>query len=261
MYLVGQEKNKGLVDNGKLDNANFIIIKGPSGYGKTYLTKYIANHYDMEYMQLDYKVDTIRQLVSSSNNNNNVLYHFKDFDKSSPAAKAALLKIAEETPKGVKLVVTTSAYNLLDTLISRAYVLDMVPYNSTDIDEYSKVLEVEDSFMDRLYGTFEYLTPTLLYKLKNMDNVSDILDIAQETIDALNRGLQLEDVSKIAAKFWKDDKEGLLLYLDILSKSSSKLLKRWGLIQYNVEKTKAILNRTAVGNYRNLVHNMLMEMV
>lgn len=261
MYLVGQKRNKELIDSGKLNNANFIIIKGPSGYGKTYLSKYIANHYGMDYMQLDYKVDTIRKLVSSSNNNNNVLYHFRDFDKSSPAAKAALLKIAEETPKGVKIVVTTSAYNLLDTLISRAYVLDMVPYNSEDIDEYSKVLEIDESLMDRLYGTFEYLTPTMLFNLKDMENVNEILDIAQETIEGLNRGLLLEDVSKISAKFWKDDKDGLLLYLDILSKSSRKLTKRWGRVISTIERTKYLLNKVAVSNYRNLVHNMLMELV
>ena len=109
MYLVGQRRNKELIDGGKLDNASFILIKGPKNYGKTYMAKYIANHYKMGYLLLDNKVDTIRELVSSSNKNNNCLYHFKDFDKSSPAAKAALLKIAEETPKGVKIVVTTSA--------------------------------------------------------------------------------------------------------------------------------------------------------
>ena len=98
MYLVGQEKNKKLIDNGKLDNANFIIIKGPTNYGKTYLAKYIANHFNLTYVALDNKVATIRELVRISNKNNECLYHFKDFEKSSPAAKASLLKIAEKTP-------------------------------------------------------------------------------------------------------------------------------------------------------------------
>ena len=55
MYLVGQEKNKELIDNGKLDNSSFIIIKGPTNYGKTYLTKYIADYY----IELEGKVDAI----------------------------------------------------------------------------------------------------------------------------------------------------------------------------------------------------------
>lgn len=261
MYLVGQQRNKELIDNGKLDNANFIIIKGPRGYGKTYLAKYIADHYKMNYMQLDYKVDTIRQLVDSSENNNNCVYHFKDFEKSSPAAKAALLKIAEETPKGVKIIVTTSAYNLLDTLLSRAYVLDIVPYNAEDIDEYGKMLEADDTFMDKMYGTFPSLTPTLLYKLKSMENVDDILDIANDTIDALNKGLQLEDISRISAKFWKDDKDALLLYLDILSNSNHRIEKNNFHITKMIQYTQFLVNKVSINNYRNLVHNMLMEMV
>lgn len=261
MYLVGQSNNKELIDNGKLDNANFIIIKGPSGYGKTYMAKYIANHYGMEYIALDYKVDTIRQLVSASNNNNNCLYHFKDFDKSSPAAKAALLKIAEETPKGIKIVVTTAAYNLLDTLISRAYVLDVMPYTSEEIDEYSNTLDVTEEFMDKIYGTFECITPTILFRLKGMDNVDEIIDLAAETIECINKGLQLDDISRISAKFWKDDKDAITLYLDILSKSANKFTRCWGLVIHNIEKTRYLLNKVSLNNYRNLVHNMLMEMV
>ena len=56
MYLVGQEKNKDLIDNGKIDNSTFILIRGPEHYGKPYLVKYIANHYAMHYKLLDNKV-------------------------------------------------------------------------------------------------------------------------------------------------------------------------------------------------------------
>lgn len=261
MYLVGQKKNKELIDSGKLDNATFILIKGPNNYGKTYLTKYIANHYKMDYLLLDNKVDTIRELVNSSNRNNNCLYHFKDFDKSSPAAKAALLKIAEETPKGVRIVVTTSAYNFLDTLVSRAYVIDMAAYSFEDIREYGNNLDVQDVLIDRLNKSYLDLTPTLLFKLRGSDYLTEVLDLADETINGLNRGLELEDISRISAKFWKDDKDRLLLYLDILSRSSHRINKDYYKVVLAVEYTKSMLNRVAINNYRNLVHNMLMGMV
>ena len=261
MYLVGQEKNKELIDNGKLDNASFILIKGPKNYGTTYLAKYIAEHYKMDYILLDNKVDTIRQLVDNSNKNNNCLYHFKDFDKSSPAAKAALLKIAEETPKGVKIIVTTSAYNFLGTLVSRAYVLNIAPYSDKDINEYSHNLNLSDMLLEKLTNSYLDLTPTLLFKLKDNEDTADILDIANETIECINKGLTLEDASKISSKFWKDDKDGLLLYLDVLSRSCNKLQFAHYNIVNVIEQTKFILNKVAVSNYRNLVHNMLMEMV
>lgn len=258
---MGQKKNKELIDSGKLNNATFILIKGPKNYGKTYLCKYIASHYKMDYILLDNKVETIRQLVVSSDKNNNCLYHFKDFDKSSPAAKAALLKIAEETPKGVKIVVTTSAYNFLDTLLSRAYVMDMVPYTIDDIKEYGNNLNVEDVTIDRLEKSYLDLTPTLLFRLKGNEDVSEILTLAEETINCINNGLELEDISRISAKFWKDDKERLQLYLDVLSKCSHMITKNYFRIIQIVEQTKYTLNKVAINNYRNLVHNMLMEMV
>lgn len=261
MYLVGQKRNKELIDGGKLDNATFILIKGPKNYGKTYLSKYISSHYKMDYILLDNKVETIRQLVSSSDKNNNCLYHFKDFDKSSPAAKAALLKIAEETPKGVKIVVTTSAYNFLQTLISRAYVIDMAPYTIDDIKEYGNNLGVEDVLIDRLEKSYLELTPTLLFRLKGNEDVTEILDLADETIQCINNGLSLEDISKISAKFWKDDKEKLQLYLDVLCKCSHMITKNYFRTIQIVEQTKFILNKVAINNYRNLIHNMLMEMI
>lgn len=261
MYVVGQTKNKELIDGGKLDNATFILIKGPRNYGKTYLTKYIANHYKMNYLLLDNKVDTIRQLVSSSDKNNNCLYHFKDFDKASPAAKAALLKIAEETPNGVKIVVTTSAYNFLDTLMSRAYILNIAPYSFEEIYEYSKALFLSNEFMEKLNKTYKDITPSMLYKLKEMENADEILDLARKTIEAMNRGLKLEDISEISSKFWKDDKTAVELYLDILANSGDKLHKNCFKMVHTIEATKFILNKVAINNYRNLIHNMLMEMV
>lgn len=261
MYLVGQKRNKELIDGGKLDNATFILIKGPKNYGKTYLSKYISSHYKMDYILLDNKVETIRQLVSSSDKNNNCLYHFKDFDKSSPAAKAALLKIAEETPKGVKIVVTTSAYNFLQTLISRAYVIDMAPYTIEDIKEYGNNLNIQDVLIDRLEKSYLELTPSLLFRLKGNEDVTEILDLADETINCINNGLSLEDISKISSKFWKDDKERLQLYLDVLGKCSHMITRNYFRIIQIVEQTKFTLNKVAINNYRNLIHNMLMEMI
>lgn len=261
MYLVGQKKNKELIDSGKLDNATFILIKGPRNHGKTYLTKYIASHYKMDYIQLDNKVETIRQLVSSSDKNNNCLYHFKNFDMSSPAAKAALLKIAEETPKGVKIVVTTSAYNFLQTLISRAYVMEMSPYCIEELEEYGSNLNVDNDLISELVKAQLDITPTLLFNLKGNEDVMEILALANETIECINKGLLLENISIISSKFWKDDKERVQLYLDILSRSTSRLnTNRFRTIQM-VQETAFTLNRVAINNYRNLIHNMLMELV
>lgn len=262
MYLVGQTKNKKLIDDGKLDNATFILIKGPDNFGKTYLAKYIAKHYGMTYMLLDNKVDTIRDLVNTSNKNNNCIYHFKDFDKSSPAAKAALLKIAEETPKGMKIIVTTSAYNFLDTLVSRAYNLEMSPYTESDIMEYAKNLNIGDTLLNKLLNYIgEDVTPSLLFNLKDREDFEEILDLVIKTIESINNGLTLEDISSISSSFWKDDLDRVTIYLSLLSKSAGAINVNFIRNIYTIEGTRFILNKVTVGNYRNLIHNMLMEMV
>lgn len=259
MYLVGQEKNKKLIDNGKLDNANFIIIKGPTNYGKTYLAKYIANHFNLTYVALDNKVATIRELVSISNKNNECLYHFKDFEKSSPAAKASLLKIAEETPKGIKIVVTTSSYNLLDTLMSRAYILNIEPYSEEDIIDYNKNLSFNIELFDILQKELRMkLTPSKLFKLKNIENIKEIIDLAVDSIAKIKNGLKLEDISQISNNFWKDDGTNTDIFLQLLES---------GLAGFNfkciaqIEKAKYTLAKVSISNYRQLIHNMLMEMV
>ena len=262
MYLVGQKSNKELIDNGGLNNASFIMIKGPTNYGKTYLTKYIANYYEMDYILLDNKVDTIRSLVESSNKNNNCLYHLKDFHKSSPAAKAALLKIAEETPKGVKIVVTTNAYNFLETLTSRAYLISMQPYNSDEIEEYNEKLMLNEETMRILKEDFSItLTPTLLYKYKERKDIDEIIDLVKETIECVNMGLRLECVSKIANNFWKEDLEKVEMFIQTLIKANKLFNQDVFYFTSILEDTLNKLNRITITNYKQLIHNMLMEMI
>lgn len=263
MYLVGQEKNKELIDSGKLDNSSFIIIKGPTNYGKTYLTKYIANHYDMEYVLLDNKVDTIRQLVESSNKDNNCLYHFKDFDKSSAAAKAALLKIAEETPKGVKIVVTTSAYNFLGTLVSRAYNMNISAYTSENIEEYINILNFDKELLNRLKMSLNaMLTPTILKRYKEKEDLEEIINLVEDTINMLINGINLESIDKICKEFWKDDRDKVEIYLNLLK--NAVLTRVSNSVIYfivPIEKAEYTLNKVAITNYKQLLHNMFMEMV
>ena len=265
MYLVGQKTNRDLIDNGKLDNSNFIIIKGPKNYGKTYLTKYIADHYKLNYVLLDNKVDTIRSLVKESNMNNNCLYHFKDFDKSSPAAKAALLKICEETPPGMKIVITTSAYNLLNTLISRAYCIDTQAYTIEELLEYINILEFDKEALRRLYEDYNLdLTPSFLLSLKNIDD-SEMLDLVDMGLDIITKDRDLEHISSISNKFWNREIEYIKMYLNILKRA---VLMHEGIDYRNCVKYVSILtngiyslDKIAISNFKIFMHNLFMELI
>lgn len=261
MFLIGQNNNKKLIDEGKLDNASFIIIKGPTDYGKTYLAKYIANHYQMNYIELDYKVATVRELVESSNYDNNCVYHFKDFEKSSAAAKAALLKIAEETPKGVKIIVTSQASNILQTLTSRAYVMSMESYTIDELEEYANKLNFDLTIMDRLNKLHVNITPSLLYKYKEREDIAEIIDLAEDTFNRIEQGLTIKDISEISNKFWKDDIDKLTIYLNVLCTACLDLSHdRFVTICY-IQQAMYTLTGTAISNYKLLVHDMLMGVV
>lgn len=266
MYLVSQKEIKDLIDNGNLDNSNFIIIKGPKNYGKTYLTKYIANHYSMNYVLLDNKVDTIRSLVEVSNMNNNCLYHFKDFEKSSPAAKAALLKICEETPKEIKIVITTSAHNLLDTLISRAYNINIQPYLREEMQEYINTLNMNKDVLNKLYDSYNMMvTPTLLLNYKNFNNLDEILEKVDETIDALSQNKDLEHISQISNKFYKCDINYVKNFLNILQYAiliDKKIDSKFNLKYVSIiSKNLFILEKLTITNFKQFIHNLLMEMI
>lgn len=261
MFLIGQENNKELIDSGKLDNSNFIIIKGPSDCGKTYLAKYIADHYNMDYVKLDNKVSTVRDLVDSSKYNNNCIYHFEDFEKSSVAAKAALLKIAEETPEGIKIIVTTQASNILQTLTSRAYVLSIEPYTEEQLSEYASTLNFNIQLLERLQKLNMLITPSLLFNYKQREDIEEIIDLAEETFIKLEKGLTLEDISLISSKFWKDDLERLSIYLNLLAIMCLGLSHDRFVNTCFIQEALYNLNKVSINNYKILVHNLLMEMV
>lgn len=266
MYLVGQEENKKLIDEGKLDNANFIIIKGPKNHGKTYLTKYIADHYKMNYVLLDNKVDTIRSLVENSNNDNNCLYHFRDFEKSSPAAKAALLKIAEETPYGVKIVITTSAYNMLDTLISRAYNMNIQAYSKENLLEYINTLGLDENLLETLKIKYNLsLTPTFLLNYKSIEDFEDILSLVDEAIDILRINNNLESIGSLSAKFWNLDLDKVKLFLGIFNQAiiANDYLRYKDVLYYVtiISRNLYTLNRLTITNFKQFIHNMMMEMI
>ena len=264
MYLVGQKTNKELIDNGKLDNANFIIIKGPSSFGKTYLVEYIANHYGMLYKKMDNSVDQIRKLNRSTVNRGiaNVLYHFPDFEKSSNAAKAALLKISEETPEGGKIVITTSAFNVLQTLVSRAYNMNIAPYSKEEVEEYADNLGFDKALLDKLVNDIGMrLTPSILVKYKKREDMEEIITLAEYLCNALMQGIKLSDISFISNKFWNDDYEKVQIFLETASCIIMKNIRPSYKYISCIEETKVSIDRYHITNFKNAIQSMLMEMI
>lgn len=262
MYVVGNKLFKEFVNDGMFDPSNFIIIYGHKNHGKTHLTRHLANAYGLTYIQLDNKVATVRELVESSRFKNNCLYHFKDFDKANGAAKSALLKLSEETPEGIKIVITTSSLNIVDTLKSRAFSFPVGYYGDKEIEEYANLTKFESHTLDRLKKLMVIMTPTLINKYRERDDLVAIIEMVEEVVEKLlNNTLALEDISRISGNFWKDDRDKLEIFLHLLSRGCLRITPDGMFIATKIQQTMHELENTAISNYKLLINDMLMEVI
>lgn len=126
MQLIGQESNLDIISKWQT-LPQFIIITGDKHTGKTHLTLYLCQQYNLQYVLMKNGINDIRKLLDVMKPNSNTLYHFKNFDSASIRAKNSLLKITEEPLPGNYIVITGGSQ--LKTLESRGRKLIMAPYS------------------------------------------------------------------------------------------------------------------------------------
>lgn len=78
---------------------------------------------------------------------------------------------------------------------------------------------------------------------------------------SINNGLKLEDISVISNNFWKQDPENMSTFLELIKGGIDKNLRGYYKIISSIEKTNYLLRNVSISNYKQLIHNMLMEMV
>ena len=215
MFLVGQERNLDLIKNWTT-MPSFLIVQGNNDTGKTYFVKYLCKKYNLGYMLLDNKVETIRKLVTTAKTGTGIVYHFKDFHLASSAAKNALLKITEEPLPGNYIAIT--GLKQIDTLESRARIIKMQPYSDKELQEFIDNSSIDKEVAERLIKC-NFRTPSTLMKYGSVEDIDSIITLAESTatdILALNQ----TDVNKIAIKFERGYEKGkvdrALIFVEIL---------------------------------------------
>ncbi len=169
--FVGNESVKSqvisLFENNKISHA--MMIEGAKGLGKRTFAKIIAQaivcenpsggfacnkclnckkaekeiHPDIIYPEKSgvlqgYSITTVRKIREDTyiipNEASKKVYIFTDIDNMSIPAQNALLKVLEEPPKNVVLILTcTSASSILPTIRSRAQIFSLKPVSTNDI--------------------------------------------------------------------------------------------------------------------------------
>src|SRR5699024_7774144 len=103
-----------------------------------------------------------------------------------------------ETPEGTKIVITTSAYNFLDTLVSRAYNMDIQPYSKEDILDYVNILSFDENLLNTLLDGYKLdITPSMLRRFKEREDIQELIDLSNYTISSLLQGMNLENIGTI----------------------------------------------------------------
>lgn len=122
-------------------NRQSVLIAGPAGSGKSYLSKMYANFLQVDdFVSIDPKVSDIREAIDSCTAiENRIVLEIKNLDLGVPAASYTLLKSLEEPLPHVYIVITCrNQENVPDTIISRSAVVHLGPPTNGDIDAYGR---------------------------------------------------------------------------------------------------------------------------
>lgn len=203
--MIGQENNKKLISEFVENNScpRFIILTGVEGSGKRTFSKYIAEQLNAEFLLFDNKIESVREVITTAyTQTKNIVYCIYGYETMSIAAKNALLKIAEEPPTNTYVILTaTNKNDVLDTLTSRAVVIDMESYSIKELEECAKEMNITKNIIDLCE------VPLDLIKLQaiNEDEFKKFVDSVWENIGIASIGNAL----KIGAKLkLKDEQDG-----------------------------------------------------
>lgn len=178
MNIIGQKKLIQKIDRlVETDNLpRYIIIQGPTGSGKHLIADYISRKLNALLVPSDISVDAVRDVIDISYElTEPTVYLWADVQKMSLAAKNAVLKVTEEPPQEAYFIMTVdSTSNILNTLVSRGYVLDILPYTIDDLLE----------FANYKYPDMKDKTKNLIVDLSN--NIGDVIKLANMDIERLN---------------------------------------------------------------------------
>lgn len=118
--------------------ADFTILLGGRGSGKTYALEQLAKMFNGNVVRVGIKVDDIRNMIDSCYRvASETTYLIDDADKMSNEAKNALLKVTEEPPQKSRFVMTLNDINnTLSTIKSRGTVVKLPTFTANDIHKY-----------------------------------------------------------------------------------------------------------------------------
>lgn len=179
-------------------NRQSILIEGPIGCGKTYMSHQYANMLNIDdFILVQPKVNDIREALDSSIQvSNKVVLCIENLDTGVLASAYTLLKALEEPQPNVYIIITARNLKMVpDTIISRSAVVRGNPPMPSDIESYG-------STKDKL--KYNNVKDRLVWKCaKSFTDADEILNMSIEQItyyESLSQLCTFED--NISGLIW-----------------------------------------------------------
>lgn len=179
----------------------FIILLGPHGSGRTLLSKYIADDRNMNYIEIDNKISDIRFLIDNTVGlTKPTMYFIKNADELTLQAANAMLKIAEEPPQNLYIVMgLVSLQNTISTIVSRATILQLEPYTVNQLQEFYNKLGTKIQYEDEMFNCLS--TPGEIKTYINIfDNCYEYVQLVHTNILKVRTGNAFKISNKIDFK-------------------------------------------------------------
>lgn len=140
--MIGQVPLVKLIHSSDWVTPRFTILSGGRGSGKRILASMMANKESIPLVDCGIKVDDVRDVINFSHKlGGGALFMFANADHMSHAARNALLKVTEEAPRQSKFLITVHDFNqVMPTLLSRGYIMQLAPYKPDELIEYACTL-------------------------------------------------------------------------------------------------------------------------
>ena len=242
--FIGQEKLKQFIS--AWDNPpKFIIINGEKGTGRNTAIDYICSKFNFEKIEAPVKAEDLRELIAISYQiKEPSFFIIRDGSDMSSACMASLLKVTEEPPVNAYFIIRYSGI-ILDTLKSRSFYYEMLPYKDIEIEQYCKDFNRIDIYKEYKKNIYD-IGQAKSFISAPVKDISEYSNLIIEHIGNTSIGNILKITSKLNLTDTISDKWNLYVFLNILE---NKLLQ-------NLKDTKKDVFFQAIFTIQQLKNNL-----
>lgn len=161
----------------------FIILEGSKGSGKKLIARAIAEHFSYPLVEMECNIEGARTCIKMSQGlMHHKIYTFFDADNMSIGAKNSLLKITEEPPQKLHIIITVEDRSaMLKTIVSRAIVFKMDPYTPAQLREYYTEVS-NDAIDERVFEVATNPGEVDVFMAQGFDNFIAFVDKIYDNI-------------------------------------------------------------------------------